>query len=239
MANRLWLEQVEHRLIQSRLPSAYIRRFMDELADHYEDIMEDKMSDDIQAVERLGKPNEVADVAAVAFQQRTFFGRHPSAKFWVFGISPMVAMVAVFVLACFGVIAFGGFCEKCGVRLADHDYFGGLDPVALSWFFSFVTTIVPAALLTMLYCRCVKRLKVSRRWMLVSCAVVALVAMLPIQNILLSDEPGKSLWSIGLELPPNLLQCIQLLVPLTIGLWFVRRTSEKISHEDLLQKVQY
>ncbi len=239
MANRLWLEQVEHHLVQSKLPSAYIRRFMDELADHYEDIMEDKMSDDIQAVERLGKPNEVADTAAVAFQQRTFFGRHPSAKFWVFGISPVVAMVAVFVLACFSVIALGGFCEKCGIRLADHDYLGGLDPVALSWFLSFVTTIMPAALLTLLYCRCVKRLNVSHRWMLVSCIVVALVAMLPIQNILLSDEPGKSLWSIGLELPPNLLQCVQLLVPLTVGLWFVRRTSERIAQEDLLHKVQY
>ena len=261
MANQPWLEQVERQLTGSKLPPAYIRRFMDELADHFEDITEDTMSNETSVLlrlneleqdatvlsrlgeleqeatvlSRLGEPEQVADAAVVTYQRRTFFGRHPAAKLLVFGISPAAAMLLVFILACFGVIAFGTICEKCGVRLADQDYLGRLDPAALSWGFSLVTTILPAALLTIVYCGCARRFSLSKKWMLASCGVLAFVAMLPIQSILLSDAPGKSMWTIGLELPPNLLQCVQLVVPIAVGLWFVLRPSEQRPQEDQLR----
>lgn len=234
MPNQPWLEEVQERLVKSDLPPAYIRRFMEELADHFEDITEETMSKEASVLSRLGEPDQIADAAVVAYKQRTFFGRHPSAKFWVFGVSPMAAMLLVFVIACLGVMAIGEICEKCGIRLADKSNLGGLDPVALGWGFSLFTTILPAALLTILYCGFAKRFNISKRWMLASCGVLAFIAMLPFQSITLSDMPGKSLWTIGLGLPPGLLQCVQLLVPLAVGLWFLRGGGKRLSPDDRL-----
>lgn len=236
MPNRPWLEEVQKRLAESDLPPAYIRRFMEELVDHFEDITEETMRKEASVSSRLGEPGQIADAAVVAYKQRTFFGRHPSAKLWVFGVSPMAAMLSVFVLACLGVAAIGEICEKCGVRLADKSHLGGVDPVTLGWGGSLFTTILPAALLTILYCGFAKRFDISKRWMLASCGVLALVAMLPFQSVALSDMPGKSLWTIGLVLPPSLPQCVQLLVPLAVGLWFVRSSGKRLSPEDRLSR---
>lgn len=151
---------------------------------------------------------------------------------WRFTIA---SMALFFVLACLGVVAFGSICENYGVHLADEKHLGGIDPAALSWAFSLVTTILPASLLTFAYCLFAKRLNVGRKWMLASCAALALIAMLPIQSILIFDMPGKSLWSIGLGFPPSLSQCIQLLVPVAIGLWFVRHNDRQASRKEPLR----
>lgn len=234
MPNQPWLEEVQKRLAESDLPPMYIRRFMDELADHFDDITEETMSKEASILSRLGEPGHIADAAIVAYKRRTFFGRHPLAKFWVFGVSPMAAMLLVFVLACLGVVAIGEICEKCSVRLADKNNLGGVDPAALSWGISLFTTILPAALLTILYCGLARRFDISKKWIFASCGVLALVAMLPFQSVTLSDMPGKSLWGIGFRLPPSLLQCVQLLVPLVVGLWFVRSSGKRLSPDDRL-----
>jgi uncharacterized membrane protein YhaH (DUF805 family) len=218
MANQPWLDEVERRLFENRLPPGYIRRFVDELADHFEDITEEIMSKEASVLSRLGEADQVADAAVVAYRQRTFFGRHRSATFWVFGVSPIAAMLAVFVFACLGIAAIGALCEKCGVRLADGSHLGGVDPATLGWGVSLITTIVPAALLTILYCGFARRFDISKKWMLASCGALAFIAMLPFQSITLSDMPGKSMWTIGLGLPSSLLQCVQLIVPLAVGL---------------------
>ena len=242
MPNRPWpeevfeekLEEVSRRLAESKLPRAYIRRFMDELTDHFHDFMEDNMNASLSTeriASRLGRPDELADAAVVTYKRRTFFGRHPMAKFLVFGVSPLFAMLAAFVAACFGVIALGSICEQCGVRLADRAYLGGASPTTVTWTLSVLTTIIPAALLTVAYCYYAKRSGVSKRWMAASCGVLAFLAMLPIQNVLFSDLPGKSAWQIGLYFPPGLLQCVQLIVPLGVGVWFAWRYWERVEGE--------
>ena len=230
MPNRPWLEEelekelseVSRRLARSNLPRAYIRRFMDELTDHYHDFMEDNMSANLDAedvVSRLGRADELAEAAVVSYKRQTFFGRHPAAKFWVFAVSPVVAMFATFVLVCLGVIVFGELCERFGVRLADRAYLGGANPATVNWTLSVLTIVIPAALLTVAYYFLARRLGISRRWMATSCGVLAFLAMLPIQNVLFSDIPGKSAWQIGFSFPPSLPQFVQLIVPLTVGIW--------------------
>jgi hypothetical protein len=231
MANRPWLDEVQRRLVEGDLPAAYIRRFMDELADHIEDITEDTMSTEMSALSRMGEPDHVAGAAVVAYSQRTFFGRHPLAKFLVFGFSPVVAMLLAFVAACLGMAAVGAICDQCGIRLADKSHLGSVDPTILSWGFALITTMLPAALLTFLYCRFARRFEIGKRWILASCCVLAFVAMLPFQSFVLSEVPGKNLWTIGLGFPPGLLQCVQLLVPLVAGLWFTRRLGRQSAQE--------
>ncbi|MGD0654372.1 MAG: hypothetical protein ABSA16_08525 [Thermoguttaceae bacterium] len=99
---------------------------------------------------------------------------------------------------------------------------------------SHLATILPVALLTISYCWCAKRFGVGKRWMLASCGVLAVIAMLSFQRVTLSDMPGNSLLTFGLGLPPSLPQCVQLIVPLAIGFWFVRRTpKQNIDNERL------
>ncbi|MEN6407246.1 MAG: hypothetical protein ABFC77_12340 [Thermoguttaceae bacterium] len=234
MAKRPWLEAIGRRLLAGGLPPAYIRRLTNELADHFDDLTEDVMSKDAEVVSRLGEADQVADAAIAAYERRTFFGRHPSAKFLVFGVSPMVAMFLVFVSACLGIVAVGAIFERCGVCLSGKGCLGGVDPAFLGWGFSVITTIVPAALLTFFYCRIAGQSAIGKKWMSASCIMVAFVAMLPFHRILLSEVPGKSIWTIGLGVPPSLLQCVQLSIPLAVGLWFVCRGGKRSLPEERL-----
>jgi uncharacterized membrane protein len=230
MANQPWFDEVQKRLAKNDLPPSYIRRFMDELADHFQDLTEETMSTETNILSRLGEPNQVADAAIQTYRLRTFFGRHPFAKFWVFAVSPVAAMFLVFVLLFLGVLAFYAICGINGVKNCAV----GIDPTALAWAMSILTTILPAALLTILYCRWAKRFGIGQRWMLVSSGVLAVIAMLSYQSVTLSDVPGQSQLTLGFSLPPGFMQCIQLIVPLAIGFWFVRRTrKQNIDNEQL------
>jgi hypothetical protein len=230
MANQPWLDEVQKRLAKNDLPPLYIRRFMDELADHFQDVTEETMSTEANVLSRLGEPNQVADAAIHTYRQRTFFGRHPSAKFWVFAVSPVAAMLLAFVLLFSSILALCRICGISGIKILA----GSIDPTALAWGMSLLTTILPAALLTISYCWCAKRFGVGKRWMLVSCVVLAVLAMLSFQRVALSDMPGQSQLTLGLGLPPGLQQCVQFIVPLAIGFWFALRTrKQNIDNEQL------
>jgi hypothetical protein len=177
------------------------------------------MSKGVHELSRSNADGQVADAAIAAVRQWSVFRRHPAVKFWVFGVSPAVAMALVFVVACLGIGAAGAICTRCGIPLADKGHLGGMNPTALAWGLSIVTTILPATVLTFLYCGLARRLELGRSWILASCCAVALMAMFPVQSLVVSDLPGKSLWTVGLGVPPGILQCVQLLVPLAIGLF--------------------
>lgn len=232
MTNQPWLDEVQKRLAKNDLPPSYIQRLMEELADHFQDLTEETMNTEANVLSRLGEPNQVAGVAIQAYRQRTFFGRHPFAKLWVFAVSPVAAMFLVFALLFLGVLAFCGICGISGIK----KHAQSIDPTALAWGISLFAIILPAALLTISYCRWAKRFGVGKRWMLVSSGVLAVIAMLSYQNVALSDMPGQSQLTVGLGLglPPSLLQFVQLLIPLAIGLWFVLRTrKQNIDNEQL------
>ena len=71
MANQPWLDEVRERLAWHALPPAYIRRFMEELFDHFQDITEETMSVENDVLSRLGEPNQVAEAAICEFQGAT------------------------------------------------------------------------------------------------------------------------------------------------------------------------
>ena len=52
----------------------------------------------------------------------SFFGRHPTAAFWIFAVSPAAAMVLAFVSACLGILAVGALCQKAGFNVADKNH---------------------------------------------------------------------------------------------------------------------
>jgi hypothetical protein len=238
MANRPWLESVRRQLADNGLPPAYIRRFMEELADHYQDacenITEENMSTENDVVSRLGEPRELADAAIYAFRRRTFLGRHPAAAFLVFGVAPSASLLGLFVLA-FACL-YGG-CSAWEWLGFDLKAIKRLDPAAsivLPYLLSLLMVIIPAALASLLYCKLIARCGISRRWIILSSVVLAIVAILPIWTVSLSDQPGQSVLRCGIGCPQDIAgtlvmyfssfqQWLQFLTPLCVGWWFLRR----------------
>jgi len=237
MANQPWLDEVRAGLVGHALPPAYIRRFMDELYNRFQDIMEENMSTEAGVLSRLGEPSQVAKAAVTAYRRRSFLGRHPVAAFLVFGVSPIVSLILVFVLNVLGIAAIFKIFEPCLMSIGDPHRTTPPGPVGLAatdYLFSLLYIIIPAVLTTVLYCKLAKWLGVARAWMVASCVVLAIMVIPCWHTTVVGAGPGVvvELWIPGLHgqswMPPSILPpLLQILVPVAIGWWFMRRTRDQ------------
>ena len=212
-----------------------------------EDLKEETMSMEADVYSRLGEPNQVAEAAVAAYRRRSFLGRHSTAAFLVFGLSPIAAS---FFLACLCIAAVWGVNESCNWIGVDTEQglrnlkrFEPLASVLMPIVLSLIVVVIPSILASVFYCRLARHLALGRKWMIVSCLVLATLALMPICSARLSDSPGKSRLAIGvvnLMEPEQLLripkwsihnprQLVQLLVPLAIGCWYLRRPENSAS----------
>ncbi len=227
MESKPWLSRVRQRLVRQLLPPSYVQRFMEELSDHVADLKEENM----EAVSRLGDPEQVADNAVAAYRRRSFLGRHPAAAFMVFGVSPVLSFLTVFTLA-------GGVFELCceqvwGDNLADLKQYEPWASLALPYFMSLLTVVIPCILASILYCHLARWLGIGKKWMLLSCAMLAVLGSMSHCFANLSPSPGHHalLWGGGIPITIGQLasvfcrprQLLQFLIPLAIGWWFLRR----------------
>lgn len=246
MVNLPWLDDVRKRLARQALPPTYVRRFMEELSDHLEDITEESMSTEADVLSRLGKPEQVAEAAVVSYRRHSFLGRHPMAAFFVFGLSPAVSLIVLSILAFaigdVGVRVINTTAERFGLgSMNGEGYSTQPGPVTLAitrHVVSLITIVIPAVLASILYCKLAKQLGTNRRWTVVSCTMLAVAAMLPCWYIETKSISGTGhyaimagLWIPGLcgWIPPiTFPQLIQLLAPLAIGCWFMRRKRNEL-----------
>jgi hypothetical protein len=232
MANLAWLEEVRNRLTESHLPPAYIRRVVEEIADHLEDLKEENMGTD--ASSRLGDPNEVAEAAITSFRRRSFLARHPTAAFLVFAILPLVMLPLSMHLICVAGVLI--FCRA-------YEWFGYVPSsicldrdatVKLTYLPSLLAIIIPSLLASIFYCKLAKRLGIGRKWMLLSCMVVAVLALACQCSFFFSNGLGENngfCLAVGFRFAYGNLdkmlaglpwQLLQFLVPVVVALWFVR-----------------
>ena len=218
---------------------------MEELSDHLQDIKEENMSTEANVCSRLGEPNQVAKTAVSAFRRRSFLGRHPTAAFLVFGVSPVVSLAVLFVIAYFMVLALSQVCELLGVNIqsffASISHFEPSASAVLPYVLSLLTIVIPCIFASVLYCRLARRLGLGKKWMLLSCAILALLAAIPCCSVKLSGIPGESGLRWGVWNPESIKhsfhffvwvvcqprQLMQFFVPLAIGWWFMRRNFSK------------
>lgn len=151
MGSQPWLDRVRARLEKKGLPPIYVRRFMEELTDHDEDLQQER----VEAASRLGEPEQVADAAVAAYRRRSFLGRHPLAALLVFGISPVMTQVVLMVL----------------LSLTGPPWFGSAWGPALG-------IGICSALSGILYCELALWLGLDRKWPLASCVVLGAFASL-------------------------------------------------------------
>jgi hypothetical protein len=241
MANLPWLDEVLRRLTKRGLPPNYVQRFAEELSDHLEDIKEENMNTEADAYSRLGKPEQVADAAVAAYQRHSFLGRHPMAAFLVFAISPVVSLLALFCLAYCGVYVFYFAYEQLGGDINAIRHLPGASAV-MPYVLSLLTIVLPAIIASSLYCWLVRRLGIGRKWLLLACIMLAVVAAMPCCSVTLSNVPGHSAFRWGVLNPQSIKdlfdvipwifcrpqQLMQFLVPLAIAWWFMRRKGDEV-----------
>jgi hypothetical protein len=225
MANRPWLDDVRARLAKCALPPSYIQRFTEELSDHLEDLMEENMSTASDVYSRLGEPEQVAKAAVAAYWRQGFLGRHPTAAFLVFAVSPIAAMIALEAAA---ILLFIVAVELVGENTVFHltQEIGTTGRMIVPYILSLFTVVVPSCVLAILYCKLAKQLGMKKGWMFASCAAVSILAMCILWSVSFSDMPGHNALRCGLWIPttlPSLQGFCQLLIPLAVGLWYIRR----------------
>lgn len=214
-----WRSQLASELRARKLPRSYVRRFLREIHEHVLDLQEAEMSQCMEAEskmdlsERLGTPEQLAEQAAATMTYRTWSGRHPWLAFLAGPPVLFVLGVAACTLLVVGVASF-------------FDYFRGQTietmpaMVSLCYWASWTITRVPPIVVSLLLCRMAYVSGRRRRWALLACSVVALlagglaVACVPPQTV-----AGTGVLRIGFGLGGAWF-FDQAIVPLMIGLLF-------------------
>jgi hypothetical protein len=223
MASLPWFDEVAERLTACRLPQEYVQRIVRELADHFEDLTEETMGMEAEAFSRLGEPQHVAAAAVEAYRRRNLLARHPALKLLVFAVSPILSLI-VFAIA--GLFVLSAVARGLGYVDSTGTHVGDVVKAILPYLLTALTIVIPAAVLTALYFVLARRLGIGRRWTLVSCLVLSMLAGLAMCDVTLSELPGQSRLTYGLGVGfggADLLRMCQALAPLALGLWLLRR----------------
>jgi hypothetical protein len=150
----------------------------------------------------------------------------------VFGVSPPLVLTALFAIALFCMEAFDSAFKQMMARhenavIAAFPYAGSL-----------FGAIIPSVLVSIAFCKLAKRMCIGSKWMLLSCVLVAALSATPWFLVTKhSDAPGDFSGVVNLcipqravDLPKMILfilhrpqQILQLLCPLAVGFWFLRR----------------
>jgi hypothetical protein len=228
MSKSSWLDEVARALRRQRLPQNYIRRFTDELADHFDDFShaQEKFGMDAENhTLRLGAPDEIARRAAHELRRRTYAGRHPVVTF-VAAPLPTAALLLVGLCVPFLLI----------LTVVPEDYAAGDFP---GWAAVFMQTVVwamkfvPFIAGAILFCRLAKRALRGARWSFVACALVAMLAgSFAVTLTLPTSGAGSGSLMMGFALPIGFahwpapfgsMQWLQALAPLAVWLVYARR----------------
>jgi len=229
MDSRLWRDTLKGDLRRQGLPAAYIDRLIEELADHTIDLQtEDTSMEAQQAYERLGTTEQLAAAANQEFRRRTFASRYPVLTFV---LGPVAFVPAIFIMML--LLAFGiAWIIGSTLELVAGDKLSQIPEQAnvqlefwILWCFNGYARFIPFALASWIFCRWGQRTSM-RRWALVACGIVAVMAGIVFTKTTPATGNSPGLYMLGLTFNPNLRQLIQILVPLAVGGWFLLRVPQ-------------
>lgn len=226
MDSRLWRDKLRGDLTRQGLPPRYIDRFVEELAEHVADSQTEETSMEAhEAYERLGATESLAAAASQEFRRRTFAGRYPLLTF-VLGPLALVPTLLVFlIVAVFGIF----WAIDAAAELLARDTLSQIPEETITevdywigWCFDGLVRFVPFALAAWIFCRWGQR-SGMRCWPLAACGIVAVMAGLLVTKSTpaAANLPGQ--WMIGLGWKPNANHLLQILVPLVVCGWCLRR----------------
>jgi hypothetical protein len=209
MVNPPWLEELREQLSHQGLPRSYIERLVEEMSDHFNDIMEEKMSKEATNVcspaDRLGLPTDIAQVAATEYRKWFFWRKHPILTFIVMPI-PLLVILWVF----FQIVGEGiGFVFQKQMREAI-----GNDPTPILRLALRIVALgilaAPFLISAMILCRLASLSGQNCRWSMLSCGILSVFAC-----FVGFGRPSPFLGG-----PFSLPQFLMIVMPLATGSWF-------------------
>jgi hypothetical protein len=218
MSKSKWLDEVTQALRRRGLPRSYIRRFTDELAEHYQDLCQETVSMDAnQFAARLGSAEQLASRAARELRLRTYAGRHP---LWTFVAAPVPTAAALVVALCAAFVLVGSALPDDWIAGESMPAWGAPTLQATVWAMQYAPFLAGA----LLFCHLAKRAACGARWSLVACALVAILAgMFAVDLKLPTEGPGSGTLTMGLGIPPGPTQWLQALAPFAVWLVYTGR----------------
>lgn len=218
MSNQGPLDALRANLIARGLPARYVRRVVEELQDHQQDIVDERGM--VSAESRIGDPTVLAERIVAEFRASRFVGRHPALAFVV---TPIPLVIAAWMVVFLGLALLSSPLEEAagvtGRNVGAYAIYLGL-------------RFVPFAGTAFVLCRSAYR-SGRGRWSLVACVLVALLAGSLVANLTFSTghEDGRLMFG-TLFLTPGIAgrplaeagrQLVQMAVPLAIWLCFALR----------------
>ena len=189
-------KDVGRRLLARGLPLAEVRRYMGELRDHRQDLVDECLATGLTPAQaqsiadaRLGTPRQLANAATRRFRRATFVGRHP---LFFFGIVPAFAwffMWLAFVLA----LMLMAYAIRW-TQWVPLPVMAGIGSLCAD-----ISTIAMPCSFAMLYYRAARQRGLALGWRLFPIALAALSAawvrlMITPQMIGLVPEMHPSIW---------------------------------------------
>ena len=176
-----FIQQLRGRLLKLGCPDAHIRRLAHEVADHREDLKQAGLAEGLSEADAearadasLGDPLVLADQAMMSVRRSTWWGRHCVVTF---GLLPILAVVLwALMLFCemFLVYWLGYGCnDKKFVVAANNPI--TFHHLVLAFHF---TDYLGIAVVALLFCWLAQRTAVKLKWMVISCVIWSLLAVI-------------------------------------------------------------
>lgn len=228
MDSQRWLDELRMELQKRRLPRRYVMRLLRELSDHVTDEWENPMSKDDQRnldpLERVGSPRDVAESAEQEFRSRKFAARHPV---WTFGVFPPLLFL---------VLAIGIYLGSATLLVSLFD----LTPLEKYENSAWVPVLVQGYLIgcvvlasvvaAITFAMVAKRHALKRRWPMTAAIGIALLCGCLWTDVTRKtpEQMGRVTIGISGSLRPSEItfpQVFQFAVPLAVAAWMTRRRS--------------
>ena len=221
-----YLAQLRGRLLDLGCPIFQVRRLVQEVAEHRDDLLRTAVADGCSASEaearaeaRLGDPLDLAERLTAVARRSTWWGRHSLIGF---GLVPVVVIPLLWIL----LTAVGIWLEYAvGCGLNDqrlHAAAGRPDGFRHICMAIHGADYVAIALVTLLFCWLTYRVAASFKWTATACAVSSLYGLfsfVSIQPQNVSIQPHNLTLGLGAHWPPYTIwspQLIRFVIPLVI-----------------------
>jgi hypothetical protein len=177
-----FIEALRRRLVELGCPLKQVRRLIREVGDHWEDLKQAAMAEGLSGADAetranasLGDPLVLAEELMTALRRSSWWGRHFVVTFCLVPLLmyPILwALLLLLQMALGFALGYGWNWKKLHVEVNN--------PVA----FHHLTTVyqfmdyAAIALVTLLFCWLARRAVVKLKWMVVSCAICSVCAMI-------------------------------------------------------------
>lgn len=175
------IEQLRSRLVELDCPLPRLKRMVQEVAEHREDLLRGLLAQGIPTAEaealadlRLGDPRTLAEKLMESLRQSSWCGRH---RFIAFGLLPVLGFPLFwFALLCLNLslayaFGFGWNHQKLQAAAGDPSAFHHLLLVAYG------ADYLATAVVALAFCLLMRHAAVSRNWILFGCSICVIYSL--------------------------------------------------------------